>query len=661
MNHASRSRTLSAVFCICLVIVCLSLAGTGTVAAQQVDVAASELAGNGTADDPYIITTASELQAMEDDLDAHYQLGADIDASGTAQWNNGAGFVPVGPDDDTGFTGSFDGDDHTITGLTIDRSGSLWVGLFGYVDSAEIRDVTLADTTITGGEYVGELAGEVGDNSTIRGVTVNGTVDGNENVGGLVGASGLVGDDSTITDVTASSTVNGSTAVGGLVGYHSVHGSVQTAAATDITVTGETTTGGLIGYNSGLIEGVTASGTVDGANETGGLVGSNEALNGEIINATATTSVTGANHVGGLVGGNGDRDGDELARIRNASAHGTVDGQNDVGGFVGTNVATIREATATGAVTGEQRIGGFAGRNGNIWNSESSIRVTKSTGNVTGESVVGGHVGMNRRTVQYSFAAGEVTATDTSGGFVVTSMVSPLASEDIVATANKSYWDTEATGQSTSAGDVTGLTTAEMTGEGALANMTDLQDFYWQPQPDGYPVLEVRASDDSSEAALNVSLSEPTITAGTETSVTVTVTDSGTGDPIEGATVEISDLQQSATTDANGTVSLSVNTSIAGVYPIDVTANGYEDVSTTLTVTPEDAAPVVVGDTPAQDPDRDGTFEDVNGDGAFDIVDINAIFQNRNSDVVQNNSATFDFNGDGEFNIVDVNALFQNS
>jgi hypothetical protein len=577
-------------FGICLAIVCLCLAGTGTVAAQQV-VDASELAGSGTADDPYIITTASELQAMEDDLDAHYQLGADIDASGTAQWNNGTGFMPVGPDDDTGFTGSFDGNGYTITGLTIDRSGSLWVGLFGYVDSAEIRDVTLADTTITGDEYVGELAGEVGDNSTITGVTVDGTVDGNENVGGLIGASGLAGDDSTITDVTASGTVNGSTTVGGLVGYHSVHGSVQNAAATDITVTGETTVGGLIGYNSGLVEGVTASGTVDGADETGGLVGSNEALNGEIIDATATTSVTGRNHVGGLVGGNGDRDGDELAMIRNASAHGTVDGQNDVGGFVGTNVGTIQEATATGAVTGEQRIGGFAGRNGNVWNDESSIQVTKAVGDVTGESEVGGHVGMNRRTVQYSFAAGRVTATDTSGGFVVTSMVSPLATEGIVATANESYWDTEATGQSTSAGDVTGLTTAEMTGEGALANMTDLRDFYWQPQPDGYPVLEVRASDDSSEAALNVSLSEPTITTGTETSVTITVTDSGTGDPVEGATVEISDLQQSATTDANGVASLSVNPSIAGAYPIDVTADGYEDASATLTVEEDTGVP----------------------------------------------------------------------
>lgn len=553
-------------------------------AAAQSETADVDLPGSGMADDPYIITTAAELQTMENDLDAHYQLGADIDASDTDEYNDGDGFAPIGSDDETAFTGSFDGDGHTITGLTIDRPNSLWVGLFGYVDSAEIHDVTLANSTISGEEWVGELAGEVGDNSTITDVSVGGTVDGTEHVGGLVGGIGLAGDDSAITDVTASGTVNGSTRVGGLVGYQSVHGSVQNAEVTSITVTGETTVGGLVGYNSDTVKAVTASGTVDGGNETGGLVGSNEALNGEIIDATATTGVTGTNHVGGLVGGNGDRDGDELAKIRNASAHGTVDGQNYVGGFVGTNVGTIEEATATGTVTGDRLVGGFAGQNGNVWNEESSILATKAVGAVTGEARVGGHVGLNRRTVQNSFAAGKVTATGASGGFVATNAVSPLASADAEATANESYWDTEATGQSTSAGDVTGLTTAEMTGETALANMTDLFDFYWQSQADGYPVLKSRASEDSSEAALNISLSDSTITTGTETSVTVTVTDSGTGDPVEGATVEISDLQTSGSTNSTGVVILTVTPDVTGEYPVSVSADNYTDETVTLTV-----------------------------------------------------------------------------
>lgn len=61
---------------------------------------------------------------------------------------------------------------------------------------------------------------------------------------------------------------------------------------------------------------------------------------------------------------------------------------------------------------------------------------------------------------------------------------------------------------------------------------------------------------------------------------------------------------------------------------------------------------------PAQDLDEDGLYEDVNGDGAFTIVDVQALFANLDSDVVQNNPSKFDFNGDGEVDVTDVQALY---
>lgn len=61
----------------------------------------------------------------------------------------------------------------------------------------------------------------------------------------------------------------------------------------------------------------------------------------------------------------------------------------------------------------------------------------------------------------------------------------------------------------------------------------------------------------------------------------------------------------------------------------------------------------------AGDPNGDGVYEDVNGDGSFNIVDVNALFQNYQTESVQNNKGGFDFNGDGSVNIVDVNKLFQ--
>ncbi|QPV63633.1 carboxypeptidase regulatory-like domain-containing protein [Halosimplex litoreum] len=84
--------------------------------------------------------------------------------------------------------------------------------------------------------------------------------------------------------------------------------------------------------------------------------------------------------------------------------------------------------------------------------------------------------------------------------------------------------------------------------------------------------------------SLDVSLSTDNVTAGQSSDVAVTVTDAATGDPIEGATVSISDLVLSDTTNASGVATLSVEAPSAGDYPVSVSADGYADASATLTV-----------------------------------------------------------------------------
>ena len=70
-------------------------------------------------------------------------------------------------------------------------------------------------------------------------------------------------------------------------------------------------------------------------------------------------------------------------------------------------------------------------------------------------------------------------------------------------------------------------------------------------------------------------------------------------------------------------------------------------------------APDVTGDgNVATDPDGDGLFEDVNGDGEFSVVDVQALFANLDSAAVQDNPELFDFNGDGQVDVTDVQALF---
>lgn len=334
---------------------------------------------NGTEDDLYRIANVSELQAMEDDLNGHYVLVADIDATDTAQWNNGSGFDPVGGtlfnNDLPWFRGTLDGNGHTIAGLTIDRPSEDFVGIFR-TSAGTISNVSLTNVTVTGNSRTGVVAaanpGDVSDTS------VSGNVTGDRYVGGVVGDN-----PGSITNATASVTVSGGQDVGGLVGGSD--GTI-TAATASGSVNGTGVVGGLTGSNQGAISDANASGSVTGSEfgDVGGLVGRNA---GTITAATASGNVTGigdsGNSIGGLVGGN-------TGTITNTAASGRVSGSSNVGGLVGKNDGggnrdggTIRESFAVGLVSGENGVGGLAGSNiaydgttGSIFESYFDSRTT---------------------------------------------------------------------------------------------------------------------------------------------------------------------------------------------------------------------------------------------------------------------------------------------
>jgi hypothetical protein len=303
-----------------------------TVQAQSSsDVAASDLPGNGSESNPYEISNASELQAMEDDLDENYELVSDINASNTSGFNDGRGFDPVGEGivSSERFTGSFNGSNHTITGLTIDRPDESDIGLFGSTDEATISNVALVNVTVAGDENVGGLVGNK-FNGTVQNATTSGNVTGNQNVGGLVGIQflGSIQNTTTSGNVTANNELS---RAGGLVGFND--GGDITRVKTSVNVVGVFQVGGITGQNDelGIITDATASGDVTGDADVGGLVGTND---GNITTATTSGDVTGNNFVGGLVGTN---DGN----ITTATTSGDVTGNNSVGGLVGTNDGTI--------------------------------------------------------------------------------------------------------------------------------------------------------------------------------------------------------------------------------------------------------------------------------------------------------------------------------
>ncbi|WP_313056004.1 YDG domain-containing protein [Pseudomonas lopnurensis] len=194
------------------------------------------------------ISNAHQLQLMAYDLTADYRLVRDIDASATASgggssiWST-AGFDPIGEIDF--FTGSLDGQGHTISGLTIVRPDEEYVGLIGLF-SGSIANVGLVDASVSGYESVGALAG--GNGGSIIGSYVSGSVSGNLAVGGLVGSN----PGGSITNSYATADVLGDQSVGGLAGWVSSGSIVNTYATGN--VTGDYTAGGLIGlYSSGSV------------------------------------------------------------------------------------------------------------------------------------------------------------------------------------------------------------------------------------------------------------------------------------------------------------------------------------------------------------------------------------------------------------------------
>ncbi len=113
--------------------------------------------GTGTALDPYLISTAAQLNEVRNNLAAHYRQTADIDLSGFVNW------VPIG-DESNKFFGSYNGQGFEVSGLTITGVSSINVGLFGYVASAEqivCENVILTDVAInvTEGSNTGTLVG----------------------------------------------------------------------------------------------------------------------------------------------------------------------------------------------------------------------------------------------------------------------------------------------------------------------------------------------------------------------------------------------------------------------------------------------------------------------------------------------------------------------
>jgi len=174
--------------------------------------------GDGSSGSPYQISTLNHLYWItqnSSEWDKYYIQTANIDAFSTSSWDSNEGFSPIG-NSTTNFTGTYDGDGYTINGLTIARSTTQRIGLFGKINGAAIQDLGVTNVNISGFHYVGALVGR-NNSSTISNCYSTGSVTGTGSyIGGL---AGLAQDNSTISNCYSTGTVTGNNYVVGLAGY----------------------------------------------------------------------------------------------------------------------------------------------------------------------------------------------------------------------------------------------------------------------------------------------------------------------------------------------------------------------------------------------------------------------------------------------------------
>lgn len=333
-----------AVFVVAAVaIVSVAIAGTATADPR------SGLAGDGNESDPFVITSAEELQRIdeietlrEEELDVeefHYVLGNDIEANETDEWEGGAGFDPIGDRRSVGLTGSFDGRGHAISGLHIARPADSHVGLFTYSEGT-IENVTLENVTVVGDDEVGAVVGRNADGGTVDRVSVTGDVRGtSRRIGGIVGRNyGEVSAASVVGKVESTDRE-----IGGVIGNN--HGAVDKSYFVG-TVSGDREIGGVVGDNQGTVRAVFSSGESDGEREVGGIVGKNDGAVSEVYAIT------------------------------------DVEGQRNVAGLAGTNSGTIATSYALGSVSDGRRAAGAVASNDGI--VESVYWDVDRTGRETG-------------------------------------------------------------------------------------------------------------------------------------------------------------------------------------------------------------------------------------------------------------------------------------
>ncbi|GAD08017.1 GLUG motif-containing protein [Porphyromonas crevioricanis] len=326
--------------------------------------------GSGSAEDPYqidhiyqLVWMAQQVNTTNDLADVHFVQTKDLDFSETQKWENGEGWMPIGGfysiggiPKKFGFRGHYDGQGYRIVNLKINRPKYPYQGLFGYINSGEVRNLIIEKAEIIGQENVGCLTAYVHNSHIVNCQVIDSRSQGKDFYVGLLAG---YQDGGLIEDCIVKGEVYGRDYLGGITSWN----------------------------NEGEISGCTMEGKIVGkvpegtpedalARVIGGIAGY---IRGKISYCMANVEMTGDEKVGGLLGVA------SRAEVRRSYViGGWIKGQTYVGGLIGENdTSIIEDCYARAKVQGERNVGGLLGSS-----SYSDSRVTRcySTGEVKAEN-----------------------------------------------------------------------------------------------------------------------------------------------------------------------------------------------------------------------------------------------------------------------------------
>ena len=291
----------------------------------------------GGADTPFQIASAAQLAELAQYVNAgdatfvsaHYVLTDDVNLSAYGNW------TPIGTINQP-FAGVFDGQNHVVTGLKIDRSQGECQGLFGYVSGtddahkAQIKNVAVQDAQIRAWTEVGAVVGRYGRFTA-------GYVEPLENCA-MIGGT-----------IQGTSSMGQSSSVGGIVGR--ACGEIQRCYATGNIIGADNAIeyGGIVGETYKAVNACYWTGRLSAlgsyADDFGGIAGT---ARGAVTNCYTTGDITGSlNNAGTL----GSIVGCALDRVTNCYATGSVKGWRAIGGIAGQAYGdTYAHATISGCM-----------------------------------------------------------------------------------------------------------------------------------------------------------------------------------------------------------------------------------------------------------------------------------------------------------------------